>query len=600
MNVHNVGVRMQVVGGDKMKAEFVQIGQAGTRALGGIGKSANSSRFAMQNAAFQVGDFFTQVAGGTAATRALAQQLPQLLGSFGLFGALAGAAAAALVPFIGSLFDAGEEAEKTEDVLKEMEASTRAYIEAAKASRVSVDELARTYGTLAREIEATRDRTNELARARNASDIGDSAKGSAAAILGEDFVPTAALREFGVSLDDLYDQALALREQLETTIGNEDALLAQIDALDAYIVRVQELQEAYGISADEAARLVQAANALGEDGSVEDQARAADALADELVEVFGSIDAVNSALPKVLDSLDAIVFRAGDLNAELGLSAQLAADIAAAIDRGERADAYLKNSKLIGAYQLYADTRMAAPDTPPAPRAPRRSSGGGGGGGGVNPGLREAERLLESTRTAAEKYADEVERINELHRLFGNIVTEDVRDRALEQLKEEFTEIDGYAKDAASAIRSAFDGLFDDPIAALDQLGKKLIQMALYQQLALSFPGVFGKGGIIPLTSFDGGGFTGSGSRSGGLDGKGGFLSMLHPNETVIDHTKGASGGISVQIINNSGQPAREERSRGPDGRELVKVVVGEEMSRGGFDKPMQSRFGNRPQRVKR
>ncbi len=40
------------------------------------------------------------------------------------------------------------------------------------------------------------------------------------------------------------------------------------------------------------------------------------------------------------------------------------------------------------------------------------------------------------------------------------------------------------------------------------------------------------------MLSFDGGGFTGYGSRSGGLDGKGGFYAILHPNETVTDHTK--------------------------------------------------------------
>lgn len=40
------------------------------------------------------------------------------------------------------------------------------------------------------------------------------------------------------------------------------------------------------------------------------------------------------------------------------------------------------------------------------------------------------------------------------------------------------------------------------------------------------------------LFSFDGGGNTGSGSRLGGVDGKGGFMAILHPQETVIDHTK--------------------------------------------------------------
>lgn len=50
--------------------------------------------------------------------------------------------------------------------------------------------------------------------------------------------------------------------------------------------------------------------------------------------------------------------------------------------------------------------------------------------------------------------------------------------------------------------------------------------------------------------SFDGGGYTGSGSRSGGLDGKGGFMAMLHPNETVLDHTRGQGGG-SINVVQN-------------------------------------------------
>lgn len=48
--------------------------------------------------------------------------------------------------------------------------------------------------------------------------------------------------------------------------------------------------------------------------------------------------------------------------------------------------------------------------------------------------------------------------------------------------------------------------------------------------------------------SFDGGGFTGMGARAGGVDGKGGFPAILHPNETVIDHSKGQSMGTNVTI----------------------------------------------------
>lgn len=54
------------------------------------------------------------------------------------------------------------------------------------------------------------------------------------------------------------------------------------------------------------------------------------------------------------------------------------------------------------------------------------------------------------------------------------------------------------------------------------------------------------------LLGFAGGGFTGNGARSGGLDGQGGFLAMLHPRETVIDHTTGGgTGGGGVTIVQN-------------------------------------------------
>lgn len=49
--------------------------------------------------------------------------------------------------------------------------------------------------------------------------------------------------------------------------------------------------------------------------------------------------------------------------------------------------------------------------------------------------------------------------------------------------------------------------------------------------------------GLNPVRSFDGGGYTWGGPRSGGLDGKGGQLHMLHPNERVLDLTRGQTHG---------------------------------------------------------
>ena len=50
------------------------------------------------------------------------------------------------------------------------------------------------------------------------------------------------------------------------------------------------------------------------------------------------------------------------------------------------------------------------------------------------------------------------------------------------------------------------------------------------------------------LSSYAGGGYTGDGARSGGLDGQGGFLSVLHPQETVIDHTRGGAAGSGTGL----------------------------------------------------
>jgi tape measure domain-containing protein len=89
---------------------------------------------------------------------------------------------------------------------------------------------------------------------------------------------------------------------------------------------------------------------------------------------------------------------------------------------------------------------------------------------------------------------------------------------------------------------------------------KELIRIALQKlvidKMFASFGGLFKKPTIdtsslsLPTTlpNFDGGGYTGGGARAGGLDGKGGSLAMVHPNETVIDHTKGQGMGATVNF----------------------------------------------------
>lgn len=90
-----------------------------------------------------------------------------------------------------------------------------------------------------------------------------------------------------------------------------------------------------------------------------------------------------------------------------------------------------------------------------------------------------------------------------------------------------------------SAIQGAtsFSGVIEN---LLSQLSSLLISSGL--------SGIFGESTFGDLFSFDGGGYTGTGARSGGVDGKGGFPAILHPNETVIDHSKGQSMGGGVVL----------------------------------------------------
>jgi hypothetical protein len=93
--------------------------------------------------------------------------------------------------------------------------------------------------------------------------------------------------------------------------------------------------------------------------------------------------------------------------------------------------------------------------------------------------------------------------------------------------------------------------------------------------------------------SFAGGGYTGRGARVGGIDGKGGFPAILHPNETVVDHSMGQGVGSSVNVVYNISagvaQTVRTEiMSMLPQITEATKAAVVDAKRRGGsFSKVM-------------
>lgn len=110
-----VSVRLAAIGGQQVKNELADIGREGSRALNQVADGGRRLGGSIQNAAYQVQDFAVQVAYGTSASQALAQNLPQLLGGMGILGAVAGAAVAVFVPLAVAMFSTSDAAAKLVD-----------------------------------------------------------------------------------------------------------------------------------------------------------------------------------------------------------------------------------------------------------------------------------------------------------------------------------------------------------------------------------------------------------------------------------------------------------------------------------------------------
>jgi FtsZ-binding cell division protein ZapB len=181
-------------------------------------------------------------------------------------------------------------------------------------------------------------------------------------------------------------------------------------------------------------------------------------------------------------------------------------------------------------------------------------------------------RQIEIYRKAMDDGVISVEQFIEAATVLQGKITE-IRERN-QQVKEETKAVDDVARDLGLTFTSAFEEaivqgkelrevmrglLMDIAKIAVRKTVTEPIGGAISSLVKAGVGAVLGGGGgwtgsgDMDLPSFDGGGFTGGGSRSGGVDGRGGFLGVLHPNETVLDHSRGASGsGVIRQTINFS------------------------------------------------
>lgn len=194
--------------------------------------------------------------------------------------------------------------------------------------------------------------------------------------------------------------------------------------------------------------------------------------------------------------------------------------------------------------------------------------------------------------------------------------------------------MEAISQTVGDALRNAFDGAFDDPKRALEDLGKQFAMLALKMQLMRLFPSVFGASGIVPLMAASGGYIRGPGTGTSDSiparlsDGefvvnaaataknrslleainsgramamaRGGYVGA--PAMPSMPRTGGAAAAPVINIRNEG--PAvdvtRTEQRRGPDGRQMFDIYLNEAITRGKTDKSMKAAFGSSRQKVVR
>jgi hypothetical protein len=160
----------------------------------------------------------------------------------------------------------------------------------------------------------------------------------------------------------------------------------------------------------------------------------------------------------------------------------------------------------------------------------------------------------------------------------------------LDLVGEKVTNTKGLAEDLGLTFTSAFENAiiggqsFSDVLKGVEQDILRIItRKAVTEPLGNAISGAMSGFNFASLLGFDGGGYTGAGSRTGGMDGKGGFVAMLHPQETVIDHTKGQRAGGNTVVVNQSfvvgdvASTGMVKRAIANSQKELIAAVVRQE-----------------------
>jgi len=572
-----IAVKMRADGGKVVKAELTDIGTSGERAFRQLDQGARGGGAGLQNLGFQVQDFAVQVAGGTDASRALAQQLPQLLSGFGLLGVGLGTAAAVFLPLISHFMGATDKAKALKTSLDELGKAGDTYRALLQSALQPMADIRREFGDQAEEVKKLR-----------------------AAMLGIEEIQ--------------YLRSLkAAKAQMTDTFADFDSMMARIDELKAGIfdptaqigaqieleTMMGKVQREFGVTYDDAIRIRDAINSWREADGPEAIAEASRNVANVITGIVRESDNVSDSLLNAGESAFKLSEDAGSMAMMLGnagdnadriattdMATPLAAAGSEAWSIAEGLELAARNAAALAAGRIGAgagrgsDPRQFETDPywksqyfpePYQLQKPKKGGGGrkgGGGSRGVDPAMREAQRLFDSTRTAAEKYDIELAKIAELHEKFPALITDDVQATAIENLREKLKDTKDTTEDLKDGFKDMFKSILDGSSSAGEALSNLLSSFAsnllssgldalsgglnLGKMLGFADGGAFDRGRI---TAFASGGVvdkpTMFGMRGGlGLMGEAGPEAIM-PLTRIGGKLGVAAAGGGTQVIYN-------------------------------------------------
>ena len=599
----------------------------GTILQRGSQRGMNAMGMAIQQTGYQVGDFLVQIQSGTNWMVAFGQQATQLVGILPMFSTkLVGIAAGLgivipLATALGAMWmRSGQDAKDASSAIDSLDRSLKEYKKTQEAisrgmtlnEMLSVDELS----SVRTQLKGIREELNSITTLGVAKSFLESIPllGSSVGLGRQEQI---------AALKDAEQQAIERIRDLEKKLADERAQYAEEESKNLeQQIAIQRLSLQFGEDSVAVKRL-ENQQALE---NFETELRKKGITEESITSLLERLRVSQDLTAQQTESADEAqrffnILEMADLSHLVDQSASLAVNMASAADNAAAALAAraldVANAPNIAyagrgttssrpAFQMDDQGRVTTvgqilSEQERARKASSRGSSGGGGGAAkeqedyVGKLLAEAEQKRKLIGLSEE----ETRRQEILYQLKEKgLPTDDKRIEQIIQMEAETRKLmeaeqqrEQLMQTVTSNIESAFMTVVDGSKSVEDAFRGMLrnIILAVYQQ-QVAKPAATAIGSLISgiIPSFDGGGFTGYGSRSGGLDGKGGSLAMVHPNETVIDHTKGQSMG-SVQVVNNFNISANGDESvkriiRGevPRITEATKVAVLDAKRRGG------------------